>query len=285
MANFPVTQEQPENYLRENRFITADTIERHLQEMRYITNADMRSFVSNELKTEHDALEARLTSSVQAAKDGVQAVHDKVVQDQASFEARVSAANDTFDASNATTQQRQAELAAGFAQSEATLREHLDASQRASNEGLESMQRTLGDLLVANRLEIDQKMALVHQELQTAACGLYSEALQAAQSAQTGGGGGGGDHGGKGSGGPRERSLYDLRDYKLADLASDPTLATFKKWRHDLDLFLETIGVSWRGVTALMRTSRLYTEVFSGERVQEIEALRRKTEPAAPSST
>ena len=78
MANFPVTMEQLQNYLTENRFITGDTIERHLQEMRYITNADMRSFVSNELKTEHDALEARLTSSVQAVKDSVQTVHDKV---------------------------------------------------------------------------------------------------------------------------------------------------------------------------------------------------------------
>ena len=111
----------------------------------------------------------------------------------------MSVANDTFDAANATSQQRHAELAAGFAQSEATLREHLNASQRASNDGLESMQRTLGELLAANRLEIDQKMALVHNELQTAARGLYAEALQAAQSAQTGGGG---DHGGKGSGGP-----------------------------------------------------------------------------------
>jgi len=196
-------------------------------------------------------------------------VHDKVVQDQASFDARVSAANDTFDASNATSQQRQTELAAGFAQSEATLREHLNASQRASNEGLESMQRTLGDLLVANRLEIDQKMALVHHELQTAARGLYSEALQAAQSAQTGGGGGG-DHGGKGSGGPRERSLYDPRDYKLADLTSDLTLAAIKKWRHDLGLFLKTIGTSWKGVTAVMRTSRIYTEDFTNENLKEV---------------
>ena len=178
MANFPVTQERLENYLRENRFITAGTIERHLQEMRYIKNADMRSFVSNELKTEHDALEVRLTSRVQAVKDSVQTVHDKVVQDQASFEQRVSTANATFDAASTTSQQRQAELAAGLAQSEATMREHLHASQRASNDGLETMQSTLTELLANNRLEIDQKMSTVLQELQTTARGLYAEALQ-----------------------------------------------------------------------------------------------------------
>ena len=40
MANgSPVTMEQLQHYLTENRFITGDTIERHLQEMRYVTNA------------------------------------------------------------------------------------------------------------------------------------------------------------------------------------------------------------------------------------------------------
>ena len=153
MANgFPITMEQMQHYLAEHRFITGDTIEQHLQDMRYMTNANMREFVSGELKTEHDALEARLTASVQAVKDSVQTVHDKVVQDQANFEQRVSAANATFDAASTTSQQRQAELAAGLAQSEATMREHLHASQRASNDGLETMQSTLTELLANNRL-------------------------------------------------------------------------------------------------------------------------------------
>jgi len=229
MANgFPVTQQQLEDHLENHGFITNATMEDHLRAADYVTTANMRQWVETALKADLAEREARLTKSVQEVKDGIQTVHDKVVQDQADFEARVSTANDTFEAANTTFQQRQAELAAGFAQSDATLREHLNSSQRASNDGLEAMQRTLGELLAANKLEVDQKMALVHSELQTAARSLYSEVLQAAQSSQTGSGGGG-DYGGKGSGGPRERSLYDPRDYKIADLSSDPTLALFQE--------------------------------------------------------
>ena len=100
------------------------------------------------------------------------------------------------------------------------------------------MQRTLADLLTTHRLEVDTKVALVHAELRESARGLYTEALRAAARDTDSGG----NHGGKGAGVPRAKSLYDPRDYKLSDLSSDPSLATFKKWRHDLELFLETIG-------------------------------------------
>ena len=40
--------------------------------------------------------------------------------------------------------------------------------------------------------------------------------------------------------------------------------------------------MSWKGVTAVMRTSRIYTEDFTNENLKEVEALRKKTEPDAP---
>ena len=54
--------------------------------------------------------------------------------------------------------------------------------------------------------------------------------------------GGDGD-GGKGGGGhqPRDRQLFDPRDYKIQDLAASPSLAAFKKWRAEVELFLDTI--------------------------------------------
>ena len=223
MSGFPVTQEQMETHLRDHRFITGHTIEQHLQEMSHITIFTMRQFVMGEFKNEHERLEACFAQSVQEVRDSVQGVHNRTVQAHAEFEGRMGTANATFE-------QRQAELAAGFQTSDARLREHLDLSQLASNTGLETMQRTFSELLAANKVEIDQRMAQAMSELNTAARSLYQEAQhEARQSSQTGGGGGGGDHGGKGSGGPRERSLYDPRDYKLADLASDLTLAAFKK--------------------------------------------------------
>ena len=65
----------------------------------------------------------------------------------------------------------------------------------------------------------------------------YQQALYEAR--QAGPQSGGDEHDGKGAGGPRERSLYDPREYKIADFHTEPSLAAFKKWRHDLEIFLE----------------------------------------------
>ena len=59
-----------------------------------------------------------------------------------------------------------------------------------------------------------------------------------------------------GKGAPRERVLFDARDYKITELHADPSLGVFKKWKHDVELFIETIGPSWKGVPSILRTSR-----------------------------
>ena len=56
--NFPVTQAQLEQHLLQHGFITNTTLEEHLSEAQYVTTAKMREFISGELKSEHDALEA-----------------------------------------------------------------------------------------------------------------------------------------------------------------------------------------------------------------------------------
>ena len=52
MAGFPIFHEQMEAPVRDHRFIAGDTIEAHLQEMSYITNATIRQFVMGEPKNE-----------------------------------------------------------------------------------------------------------------------------------------------------------------------------------------------------------------------------------------
>ena len=66
----------------------------------------------------------------------------------------------------------------------------------------------------------------------------------------------GGDGGGGGPRGPRDRNVFDPRDFKLHDLGEKPQLGPFKKWRHELELFVETIGPTWKGVSALLTQSR-----------------------------
>ena len=105
-------------------------------------------------------------------------------------------------------------------------------------------------------------MAVAMSELNSEARRLYQEALQ--QVGHAGPQSFTGKQGNRG-GGSLERSVYDPRDYKIADLHAELSLATFKKWRHDLDLLLETIGTSWKGVTALLRTAWIFTEDITSE--------------------
>ena len=82
----------------------------------------------------------------------------------------------------------------------------------------------------------------------------YQQALQA------GSGAGGGAGTGGGPAHSRDRNIYDVRDYKIADLGKSASTASFKKWKHDLELYIETIGASWSGVTGLLRHCRLHVE-------------------------
>ena len=88
-------------------------------------------------------------------------------------------------------------------------------------------------------------VSTVRGQLQQSARELYNQAMAEARSHLGSSSQGGGKDSGKG--GARERQLFDPRDYKIPDLSSAPSMAVFKKWKHDLELFLETIGSSWIG--------------------------------------
>ena len=70
--------------------------------------------------------------------------------------------------------------------------------------------------------------------------------------------------------------LFDARDYKIPELVSDPSLAVFKKWKHDLELFIKTIGPSWQGVPSILRTSRFLNTEFTESAVIEMCGLKNK---------
>ena len=76
--------------------------------------------------------------------------------------------------------------------------------------------------------------------------------------------------------------LFNARDYNIPDLSSDPSLGVFKKWKHDVELFIETIGPSWKGVPSILRTSRFLNVEFADRLVPEMRRLKTKHEPAAP---
>ena len=76
--------------------------------------------------------------------------------------------------------------------------------------------------------------------------------------------------------------LFETRDYKIPELVSDPSSAVFKKWKHDLELFIETIGPSWKGVPSILRTSRFLNTEFTESAVTEMRGLKTKHEPDSP---
>ena len=71
----------------------------------------------------------------------------------------------------------------------------------------------------------------------------------------------------------RDRNVFDNRDYKLADLQPQPSLGKWKKWRRDLEAFVDTIGHSWKGTSGLMRELRHREVPFEVSQVSD--AIRR----------
>ena len=57
--------------------------------------------------------------------------------------------------------------------------------------------------------------------------------------------------------------FFDARDYTIPDLHADPSLGVFKKWKHDVEIFIETIGLSWKGVPSILRTARFLNVEFA----------------------
>ena len=104
-----------------------------------------------------------------------------------------------------------------------------------------------------------------------------TDIMAAATSRTTEGGGSSG-----GGGAPRDRNVFDPLDFKIAGLHDEPSLGVFKKWRHDVELYFETIGPSWRGGSGILQLAkRLETEFVASElpEVANKVAARLKTEP------
>ena len=50
----------------------------------------------------------------------------------------------------------------------------------------------------------------------------------------------------------RDRQVFDPRDYKIESLPSSISLGAWKKWRHEVAIYVDTIGPTWKGVKLLL---------------------------------
>ena len=200
---------------------------------------------------------------------------------QASFN-RTSAMADSFDARvEAATSQlssRQDRVTSDIQSRDDQLRQHIDAASVARNEQFALLSSQLAESISTSEAKIasspDASVGRLNEIAQRSmqVTNAKSVELYEQMKFQIERDGHGPSEGGKGgfSGGPRERNIYDVRDYKIADLEKGASTASFKKWKHDLELFVETIGPSWSGVTSLLRHCRLYED---GRRVQALPML------------
>ena len=69
---------------------------------------------------------------------------------------------------------------------------------------------------------------------------------------------------GKGGAAPRDRNVFDPRDYKVAELGNKRSMAKWKKWCRDFECFVDTIGPSWKGTSGLLRQLRFREHPFDG---------------------
>ena len=58
------------------------------------------------------------------------------------------------------------------------------------------------------------------------------------------------------SGQERDRPVFDPRDYKIETLPASLPLGAWKKWKHELGIYLATFGPSWRGVKLALQQGR-----------------------------
>ena len=54
----------------------------------------------------------------------------------------------------------------------------------------------------------------------------------------------------------RDRQVFDPRDYKIEALPSSISLGVWKKWRHEVEIYVDTIGPTWKGVKLILQQAR-----------------------------
>ena len=77
---------------------------------------------------------------------------------------------------------------------------------------------------------------------------------------------GGGGPPGIGGGFERDRPIFDLHDYKVEPLPAQISLSACKKWRHDTEIYLDTIGPSRPGVKQMLPQTRHSTDPLARNR-------------------
>ena len=189
----------------------------------------------------------------------IRLIVDRTNVESDEFDEKAKVATDKIDAASADLQKRQQDVVDHF-----------------------QLQSTENSQLDAKLADFDQKIAAADLSFQEPSQA-YESLVEHAKTAfaenrrelqeiyrrvsESGAAGGGGPSTG---GTARERNVFDPRDYKLPELSEKASVAALRKWRHEVDVFTETIGPSWAGVGSLLASSRMLALEFTSSQLTEV---------------
>ena len=209
-------------YVDGRDFLTVDRantqIEKHLSESRYVTLHDLRGegyAPAKEVKEDLISVVQRENKFSEEVKEKMQQLFDQTQSLQTGFEEQAKAATVNIEAI-------QAQMMTTFEQRSTQLQEHVDASQIANIAILELLKVQLNDYTNTKQAELlSHCEGRLHQLYDTVIKDAEAKLQQRIGEIQSTGGAGGEVPFGKGA--PRERALFDPRDYKIPELVSDPS--------------------------------------------------------------
>ena len=223
----------------------------HAQGIGLVTNENLRAIVS-ELLTHHTAEFSQQGAAIMDTAAKMNTLADKVVQSTQEFDAKNAEAKaelSTLSATQALLVDQLNEQFATLKGQQTEMEEQLRVTRAESTTAYGSFEERL-------KTYTEGRERLFQVKLEEAERKFRETSQNIVQDIHT-------STGGKGSGGgARDRQVFDPREYKMPDLPSDPSLAQLKKWRRDVEIFTDTLGDSWQGVSSLLRHCRLIDHEF-----------------------
>ena len=268
-------------------YVTREELEVYLTQQNYARTGDVIAEVQR-LVAQQQQLIAEQQGEFQNVRQEIAATADQVKSNSDEFNQKYADAMGNIQAKIGEIETSQtAMLESMRAQVEVIKAEQVSmaafnestrqTTTRAYDDMRAGVSKHVADREQAMTAGLDAKLAGVDHQLNVSMTTLMATARAELGSS------GGGHSGPSTGGGPRDRSAFDARDYKVHDLEASPSLAAVRKWRHDVELFTDTLGPSWTGVANMLRNCRLLDQEFDGgSGLMELMEICRKVDGQAP---
>ena len=190
-----------------------------------------------QLRSENETTLAAIKSSADEKLVSIDATLKGVID---ALNAQQKILDDKFEHLNAELARHQTEVTAR--QAEAAEFRRVGENLASSSEGLRSLDVTVRDYMNTQHVKLTEQFATCQGQLNT----IINEAKSDMADLAVGTGGDSGGHGGH-EGGARGRGLVDPKEIKIDKMGTSMNLEEFRKWKHDVMKFVDSIPKWQRG--------------------------------------